>query len=75
MSTSFCNQVLAQVALWTEPNKYAVGVHFLPKKLDEEVARYHLGRIGVKLSTLSEKQAGYLGIPVSGPFKPDHYRY
>jgi adenosylhomocysteinase len=75
MSTSFCNQVLAQVALWTEPNKYSVGVHFLPKKLDEEVARYHLERIGVKLTTLTDKQAKYLGVPQQGPFKPDHYRY
>lgn len=75
MSNSFTNQVLAQLALWTEPEKYPVGVHCLPKKLDEEVARLHLEQLGAKLTRLSPKQAEYLGISVHGPFKPDHYRY
>ncbi len=75
MSNSFTNQTLAQLALWTEPEKYPLGVHRLPKELDEEVARLHLGTIGVKLSKLSAKQAEYLGLPAAGPFKPDHYRY
>ena len=75
MSNSFTNQVLAQIALWTEPEKYPLGVHVLPKKLDEEVARLHLAQIGVKLTQLSAKQAEYLGVSVEGPFKPDYYRY
>lgn len=75
MSNSFTNQTIAQIALWTETHKYPIGVHRLPKELDEEVARLHLDKIGVKLSKLSKKQAEYLGIPVSGPFKPEHYRY
>jgi adenosylhomocysteinase len=75
MSNSFTNQVLAQIALWTEPEKYPLGVHVLPKHLDEEVARLHLEQLGVKLTRLSAKQAQYLGIPVSGPFKPEYYRY
>ena len=75
MSNSFSNQVLAQMDLWKNREKYAVGVYTLPKKLDEEVARLHLERIGAKLTRLSEKQAEYLGIPVEGPYKPDHYRY
>ena len=75
MSNSFTNQVLAQLALFTETDKYAVGVHILPKHLDEEVARLHLEQLGVKLTKLTAKQAEYLKIPVSGPFKPDHYRY
>ena len=75
MSCSFTNQVLAQIALWTERDKYAVGVHVLPKELDEEVARLHLDKLGVKLTTLSKKQSDYLGIPVKGPYKPEHYRY
>ena len=75
MSNSFSNQVLAQIALWTEPEKYPLGVHVLPKELDEEVARLHLGQLGVKLTKLTQAQADYLGIPVAGPFKPDHYRY
>jgi len=75
MSNSFTNQVLAQIALWTEPEKYPIGVHVLPKKLDEEVARLHLEKIGVKLTRLTTKQAKYLGVPVEGPFKPDYYRY
>ena len=75
MSNSFTNQTLAQVALWTEPEKYPLGVHVLPKKLDEEVARLHLDAVGAKLSKLTQKQADYLGIPKNGPFKPDYYRY
>ena len=75
MSNSFTNQVLAQMALWTEPEKYPLGVHCLPKHLDEEVARLHLDQLGVKLTKLTPKQAEYLGIPVDGPFKPDYYRY
>ncbi|XP_064610315.1 adenosylhomocysteinase A-like [Liolophura sinensis] len=73
MSNSFTNQVLAQIELWTK--KYELGVHFLPKKLDEEVAAAHLEHLGVKLTKLSEDQAKYLGIPREGPFKPEHYRY
>ncbi len=75
MSSSFTNQVLAQIALWTEPEKYEIGVHVLPKKLDEEVARLHLPKLGVKLSKMTEKQSKYLGFPVEGPYKPEHYRY
>ncbi|MGQ9575930.1 MAG: adenosylhomocysteinase [Thermoguttaceae bacterium] len=75
MSNSFTNQVLAQLALWTEPEKYPIGVHCLPKKLDEEVARLHLERLGGKLTKLTPKQAEYLGVSVAGPFKPDYYRY
>jgi adenosylhomocysteinase len=73
MSTSFTNQVLAQLALWTE--QFELGVHVLPKKLDEEVARLHLAKLGVKLTTLSDKQAEYLGVDKAGPYKPDNYRY
>ncbi len=75
MSNSFTNQTLAQIALWTEPEKYPLGVHVLPKKLDEEVARLHLEAVGAKLSKLTQKQADYLGISKNGPFKPDYYRY
>jgi adenosylhomocysteinase len=75
MSNSFTNQVLAQIALWTQPDKYPLGVHTLPKELDEEVARLHLEHVGAKLSRLTAKQAEYLGIPVDGPFKPEYYRY
>jgi adenosylhomocysteinase len=75
MSTSFTNQVLAQIELWTNADKYEIGVHVLPKKLDEEVARLHLAKLGVKLTRLTTKQAEYLGISSEGPFKPDHYRY
>lgn len=75
MSNSFTNQVMAQLALWSETSTYTVGVHRLPKELDEEVARLHLEKIGVKLSKLTEKQSKYLGLPIEGPFKPDHYRY
>jgi adenosylhomocysteinase len=75
MSASFTNQVLAQLALWQNPDDYPLGVHVLPKKLDEEVARLHLGKLGVKLTKLTQKQAEYLGIPVEGPYKPEYYRY
>jgi adenosylhomocysteinase len=78
MSTSFTNQVLGQLALWTRKNEgkpYALGVHTLPKKLDEEVARLHLEKLGVKLTKLTADQAGYLGVPVDGPYKPEAYRY
>jgi adenosylhomocysteinase len=73
MSTSFSNQVLAQLALWTE--KYPIGVHLLPKKLDEKVAALHLGKLGVELTKLTKDQADYIGVPVDGPFKPENYRY
>ncbi len=75
MSNSFTNQVLAQLLLWTEPDQFDLGVHVLPKKLDEEVARLHLDQLGVKLTELSSEQAKYIGVPVEGPYKPDHYRY
>ena len=75
MSTSFSNQTLAQIALFTEPEKYPLGVHVLPKKLDEKVAALHLGKLGVELTRLTAEQAKYLGVSVDGPFKPDHYRY
>jgi adenosylhomocysteinase len=75
MSNSFTNQVIAQVALWTESDKYPIGVYTLPKHLDEEVARLHLDQLGVKLTKLTPKQAEYLGISATGPFKPDYYRY
>jgi adenosylhomocysteinase len=75
MSNSFTNQVIAQVGLWTETEKFPLGVHVLPKKMDEEVARLHLDKLGVKLTKLSSKQADYLGIPQEGPFKPEYYRY
>jgi adenosylhomocysteinase len=75
MSNSFTNQVLAQLLLWTEPDQFNLGVHVLPKKLDEEVARLHLDQLGVKLTELSPEQADYIGVPVEGPYKPDHYRY
>ena len=75
MSTSFTNQVLAQIALWTETDRFEVGVHVLPKKMDEEVARLHLEKLGVKLTKLTPEQAAYIYVPVDGPFKPDYYRY
>jgi len=75
MSNSFTNQVLAQMALWTEPEKYSLGVHVLPKALDEEVARLHLSKLGVKLTRLTKAQSDYIGVPVDGPYKPEHYRY
>jgi len=75
MSNSFANQTLAQIDLWRNKDVYKVGVYTLPKKLDEEVARLHLEKIGVKLTTLTPQQAEYIGVPVEGPYKPDHYRY
>jgi adenosylhomocysteinase len=75
MSNSFANQTLAQLDLWKNKDAYKVGIYILPKKLDEEVARLHLEKIGVKLTTLSKKQADYLSVPVDGPYKADHYRY
>jgi len=85
MSNSFSNQTIAQMALWANATKgkdemtgmqFAAGkVYVLPKKLDEKVARLHLGKLGVKLTKLSDEQAKYMGVPVEGPFKPDHYRY
>ncbi len=73
MSNSFTNQTLAQIDLWK--NNYEVGVYRLSKKLDEEVARLHLEQLGVKLTTLTDDQAAYIGVPKEGPFKPEHYRY
>ncbi len=75
MSASFTNQVLAQLELWKNAEKYPLGVHVLPKSLDEEVARLHLDKLGVKMTKMTQAQADYIGIPVDGPFKPDHYRY
>jgi adenosylhomocysteinase len=75
MSNSFSNQTLAQLDLWANKDTYKPGVYVLPKKLDEEVARLHLEKIGVKLTTLTKEQAEYIGVPVEGPYKPDHYRY
>ncbi len=75
MSNSFANQVLAQIELFTKPEQYPIGVYVLPKQLDEKVARLHLDALGVKLTTLTDKQAAYLGISADGPFKADHYRY
>ena len=75
MSNSFTNQVLAQIELYNDHEKYEVGVYMLPKHLDEKVARLHLEKLGVEIDELSDDQAGYLGIPVAGPYKPEHYRY
>jgi len=75
MSSSFANQVIAQIELYTNPDKYQIGVYVLPKHLDEKVASLHLAKLGAKLTKLSDKQASYLGVPQAGPFKPDHYRY
>ena len=75
MSCSFSNQVLAQIELWTNPGKYPVAVHMLPKILDEEVARSHLDSLDVQLTKMTSEQSEYLGIPQDGPFKPNHYRY
>ncbi len=75
MSSSFTNQVLAQIELFTNPGQYANQVYVLPKHLDEKVARLHLDKLGVKLTKLTEKQASYIGVTTDGPFKPDHYRY
>ena len=75
MSNSFTNQVIAQIELWQHADRYSVGVHTLPKALDEKVARLHLAKIGAHLTQLSPKQAEYIGVPVEGPYKPEHYRY
>jgi adenosylhomocysteinase len=75
MSSSFTNQTLAQIELWTNPGKYEKKVYTLPKHLDEKVARLHLAKIGAKLTQLSDKQSTYIGVPTAGPYKPDHYRY
>ena len=75
MSNSFTNQVLAQIELWRDGEKYGKEVHVLPKQLDEEVARLHLGKIGAQLTQLSKEQADYIGVPVEGPYKAEHYRY
>ncbi|WP_328850580.1 adenosylhomocysteinase [Micromonospora globbae] len=75
MSNSFSNQTIAQIELFTKTDQYPVGVYVLPKHLDEKVARLHLDALGAKLSTLTKEQAAYLGVPVEGPFKPEHYRY
>lgn len=75
MSNSFTNQTLAQIALWNRPEDFDLGVHVLPKSLDEKVARLHLKKIGVELETLSKDQAEYIDVPIEGPYKPDHYRY
>ncbi len=75
MSTSFTNQVLAQLELWQHNDNYPVGVYVLPKQLDEMVARLHLQKLGAKLTVLTDEQAKYLSISKDGPFKPDHYRY
>jgi len=75
MSASFTNQTLAQIELWLRGEQYANSVHVLPKHLDEKVARLHLAKLGVKLTTLRDDQAAYIGVTPQGPFKPDHYRY
>ncbi|HEU4806080.1 MAG TPA: adenosylhomocysteinase, partial [Nitrobacter sp.] len=75
MSSSFTNQVLAQIELWTKSEQYQNDVYVLPKHLDEKVAALHLDKLGVKLTKLSDKQAAYIGVTPEGPFKPDHYRY
>jgi adenosylhomocysteinase len=75
MSNSFTNQVMAQIALYTETERFTIGVHMLPKELDEEVARLHLAKLGAKLEVLTPDQARYIGVPISGPYKPAHYRY
>lgn len=75
MSNSFTNQTLAQIALWNRPEEFEPGVHVLPKSLDEKVARLHLSKIGVELETLTEEQAEYIGVPITGPYKSDQYRY
>jgi adenosylhomocysteinase len=75
MSSSFTNQVLAQIELWSRAGEYQNQVYVLPKHLDEKVAALHLDKLGVKLTRLDQRQADYIGVPVDGPFKPDHYRY
>jgi adenosylhomocysteinase len=75
MSSSFANQVIAQIELWSHPERYPVGVHVLPKQLDEKVARLQLRKLGAQLTELTDEQAGYIGVAKTGPYKPDHYRY
>jgi len=75
MSASFTNQTLAQIELWTNPGHYEKKVYILPKRLDEKVARLHLDKLGAKLTVLTPKQASYISVPESGPFKPERYRY
>jgi adenosylhomocysteinase len=75
MSNSFTNQVLAQIELWHNADKYDKAVYVLPKHLDEKVARLHLDRIGAKLTVLTDEQSEYIGVPKEGPYKPDQYRY
>jgi adenosylhomocysteinase len=75
MSSSFTNQVLAQIELWSNPGKYEKKVYTLPKQLDEKVARLHLAKVGAKLTQMTDRQSSYIGLPVEGPYKPDHYRY
>jgi adenosylhomocysteinase len=75
MSASFSNQTIAQMEIFNNPTKYEKKVYVLPKKLDEKVARLHLKKIGAKLTRLTAEQAGYIGVPIDGPYKPDHYRY
>ena len=75
MSCSFSNQVLAQIELYAKTDQYPLGVYRLPKELDEQVARFHLDALGVRLTKLTDDQASYLGVSVDGPYKPDHYKY
>ena len=75
MSNSFANQVIAQVELWQNNEQYEKKVYTLPKHLDEKVARLHLAKVGAQLTTLTQEQADYIGVPVDGPYKADHYRY
>ena len=75
MSNSFTNQVLAQIEIFTNAAAYPLGVHMLPKHLDEKVARLHLSALGIELTELSDKQAAYIGVPKAGPYKVEHYRY
>jgi len=75
MSSSFANQVMAQIELWTKKGEYAPGVYVLPKHLDEKVARLQLQKLDAELTVLSQQQADYIGVPVEGPYKADHYRY
>lgn len=75
MSTSFTNQVIAQIELFTNNASYPIGVHVLPRQLDEKVARLHLAKLGARLTQLTEAQAAYIGVPVEGPYKPEGYRY
>jgi adenosylhomocysteinase len=75
MSSSFANQTLAQIELFTNTDKYPIGVYVLPKHLDEKVARLQLATLNVQLTELTQEQADYIGVPVEGPYKPDHYRY